>query len=79
MTQITGDESAFSYGFCTADGNSHVDEKGLTIRQEFASRAMQSILRYGFDNAMGKGMFESIAKDSVTAADALIKELNKQP
>ena len=53
--------------------------KGVSIREQFAAMAMQSILRYGFDNAMGKGMFESIAKYSVTAADALIKALNETP
>ena len=50
-------------------------EAGLTIRQEFAARAMQGILA---------GMAcecnpEAIAKDSVNMADALINELNKQP
>lgn len=51
----------------------------LTKREYFAAMAMQSILRYGFDNAMGKGMFDAIARDSITAADALITALNDKP
>jgi hypothetical protein len=36
--------TAFGYGFTTADGSSHVEEKGLTKREYFASMAMQGLL-----------------------------------
>ena len=50
---------------------------GLTKREYFAGLAMQSIIRYAFDNQLTQGLFETVAKDSIRAADALIHELNK--
>jgi hypothetical protein len=38
------DQTAFGYGFTTADGSSHVEEKGLTKREYFAAMAMQGFL-----------------------------------
>jgi hypothetical protein len=37
-------QTAFGYGFTTADGSSHVEEKGLTKREYFAGLAMQGLL-----------------------------------
>ena len=37
-------QTAFGYGFTTADGSSHVEEKGLTKREYFAAMAMQGIV-----------------------------------
>lgn len=75
--EITGNESAHGYGFTTADGSSHVDEPGLTIRQHFAAMAMQGICANSHDNMPKE--FTAIAEHAVKYADALIAELNKTP
>ena len=49
---------------------------GLTIREEFAARAMQSIAGAGATWPSPADM-RAIARLSVLAADALIAELNK--
>ena len=60
----------------TTDTGAMGGQIGLTKREYFAAIAMQSILRYAFDNEISGGMFKSVAIDSVRAADALINELN---
>ena len=47
---------------------------GLTIREYFASMAMQSILNYGMRNEIPH-VFESVALDAVKMADELLKQL----
>lgn len=39
-----GNQSAFGYGFCTANGDNHSDSPGLTKREYFAGLAMQGIM-----------------------------------
>lgn len=53
--------------------------KGLTIRQHFASLAMQGLLvRYKIDQRFGNGEdYPMVAETAVQQADALIAELNK--
>ena len=57
------EESAYGYGFTTADGSSHINNLGLTKREYFAAMAISS----------GKS-----AKESVLLADELIKTLNNE-
>ncbi len=64
-TQITGDEMAYPDPF--------KESTGLTIRQEFAARAINGILAKGSFN----GDILNAAKEAVRIADALILELNK--
>jgi len=66
-------QSAFGYGFTTANGESHVNESGLSKREYFAAKAMEA-----FCNAEPNASSESMARWSVEAADSLIKELNKE-
>ena len=49
--------------------------KGMSIRAEIASRAMEGMLA----NSSYDSSYEHIAKGAVIAADALIAELNKWP
>lgn len=63
-------QTAFGYGFTTADGSSHVEEKGLTKREYFAGLAMQGFLARPFDSII------HVAEASVKFADALLKELD---
>ena len=51
-----------------------VESPGLTIRQEFAARAMQGYISAGNNNSPD---MERIAHLAVTQADWLIAELNK--
>lgn len=74
---ITGNEPANAIVIPSYENTSI--EGGLTIRQEFAAMAMQ-----GLFSSMNRDDFppnlenvEYCAKLGVTAADALIKELNK--
>jgi len=68
-------ESANSYGFCTANGECVQEVIGLTKREYFAAIAMQGMSsRQPF---VFEGMYEQIAKQAVLAADYLIEELNK--
>ena len=71
------EQSAFGYGFTTADGSSHVEEKGLTKREYFAGLAMQSSDLKAYANKYGNKWADEVAKDSVQMADALLKELEK--
>jgi hypothetical protein len=60
------------------DGSYYTTHTGLTIRAEFAARAMQ-----GFIVALGMGYhgvkYSTLTACSVEAADALIADLNKEP
>lgn len=61
---------------CQSDlhGRQH---KGLSIREELAARAMQSILSidpFTWDSFAGPS---EVARESIRYADALIEELNK--
>lgn len=68
---ITGNELAFPMNEL-ANGSFN---PGLTIRQHFASMAMQGLL----SNTNRGGSDRNFAEYSVQMADALITELNKQP
>ncbi len=90
MTEITGNEPAqpfFEYNengygeavvFTMADGSKQFlpYKKGLTIRQEFAARAMEGMLSSGRLPTLED--HKKIAESSVKHADYLIAELNKQ-
>lgn len=52
-----------------------INEQGLTIRQEFAARAMQGLVSC-LDPQLPVYCGQ-IAKEAVSLADALIEELNK--
>jgi hypothetical protein len=67
---MNGNEPAFPI---PASDGSYEAAAGLTKREYFAAMAMQSILR----NNAQCGDWVALAKDSVSAADALIAELNK--
>lgn len=86
METITGNEPAMPLNLLEYEGEIHSNEdisyecKGLSIRQHFAAMAMQGLFA-----SMGRDDFppnlenvEYCAKLGVTAADALIKELNKE-
>jgi hypothetical protein len=76
-------QTAFGYGFTTADGSSHVEEKGLTKREYFAGLAMQGILAHEsfyerMSNEPGENtMADVLATASVKMADKLLAELEK--
>lgn len=72
MTTKLGDQPAYP---CELGDSQFVEfiYPGLTIRQEGALRAMQGLLSNP-DNVFSK---ESIAKESVKYADALLAELEK--
>lgn len=62
------------------DGTCRVDS-GLTIRQHFAAMAMQGMLSNPESNRPGVSklpLAQALAMASVTVADALINELNKE-
>lgn len=52
---------------------------GLTIRQEFAARAMQGLASSLDDRELTEGLAQAIVREAVLLADALIAELNKPP
>lgn len=64
-----GDMPAFPFGV----------SPGLTIRQEFAGRAMQGILSDLRGTPLEGQTLESICKLAIKIADALIAELEKEP
>lgn len=77
-------ESAYGYGFCTADGNNVQDVKGLTKREYFAAMAMQglltnsNVLKFFQREGLNPNEFINlVAKDSTEIADALINALNE--
>ena len=83
MPQITGNEPATGYGFgWDSKEGSCCEYSGLTIRQEFASRAMQSLIISTTPNLVAPKIEETVvdillAKRAVQIADALIEALNK--
>lgn len=64
-------QTAFGYGFTTADGSSHVEEKGLTKREYFAAMAMQGII-----GKINVHEYKDMAEYAVNAADALLAKLS---
>lgn len=79
-------ESAYGYGYCTADGSNNQDVSGLTKREYFAAIALQGICSTfsGSPNAerqaekIGKTLSETMAIYAVDVADALINALNEK-
>lgn len=73
MNKITGEEAIHPID----RDRINKDCTGLTIRAEFAARAMQGLLAScnGFD--ADKGFAEHLAVVAVTYSDALINALNK--
>jgi hypothetical protein len=66
-------QTAFGYGFTTADGSSHVEEKGLTKREYFAAMAMQGII-----GKINVHEYKDMAEYAVNAADALLAKLSNE-
>ena len=64
-------QTAFGYGFTTADGSSHVEEKGLTKREYFAAMAMQGII-----GKINVHEYKDMAEYAINAADALLAKLS---
>lgn len=83
MANITGNEPATGYGFGWDDKEGSCCEyTGLTIRQEFAARAMQSLIISNAPDLLASKTAETVvdillAKRAVQMADALITMLNK--
>jgi hypothetical protein len=78
---ITGNETAYPVVEIEEGvGVAASDERGLTIRQHFAAMAMQGLFssmnRYDFPPNLENVAY--CAQLGVTAADALINELNKE-
>lgn len=79
---IDANERAFPVSASYSDDNPQVliPTGGLTIRQHFAAIAMQGILAsWGSESMPESKGIELMARTSIEAADALIKELNKTP
>lgn len=82
MGKITGNEPATPQWDMTFDKNPNTDlfsagtSTGLTIRQEFAARAMQGYISAGSDEN-NRFSPHQIASMAVSQADMLIAELNK--
>ena len=68
-------ESAFAFGFCTADGSNHIIENGLTKREYFAAIAMQGLIMNA-PNGHLSNSHEGVQL-ATQWADALIIQLNK--
>lgn len=82
---ITGNEPAFAQDYDSARQGTikRAEVSGLTIRQEFAARAMQGLCSNSahIETFSGKNptpVPSYIAEIAVNLADALIAELNKQ-
>lgn len=75
--ETKGNSNAFGYGFTTADGSSHVESSGLTIRTYIATQAMQGILSSPNIDIM-KLSDPHKAEYAVIMSDYLITELNKE-
>jgi hypothetical protein len=76
-------QTAFGYGFTTADGSSHVEEKGLSKREYFAGLAMQGLLtrlpnRHNGETDLGVIESKRIAEEAVIMADKLLTELSNE-
>lgn len=87
-TQITGDKPAYPVNYVKSDNgsiyNSSDDELGgMSIRTVIAMNAMQGILASmvsdGNKYTVNGGYlhYESVAKDALGCADALLEQLNK--
>jgi hypothetical protein len=80
MAKITGSEPAMPN---LKDGWGHGDESrpGLSIRQHFASLAMQGLMAHNYNGGhtetiLSTTAMEKIAYQSVVMADLLIEKLN---
>jgi hypothetical protein len=80
MAKITGSEPAMPN---LKDGWGHGDESrpGLSIRQHFASLAMQGLLAHTYNEGLTQTILspvalEKIARQAVVIADLLIEKLN---
>ena len=82
---ITGNEPAMPFAWKQIVGKDGTkcdivssEQKGLTIRQQFAMAAMQSLgAEFQTSNSHELAISERIATRAVRMADALISELNK--
>lgn len=54
-------------------------EKGITKREYFAGLAMQGLLMSAFKDGGFSCDYESISMSALSATDALIAELSKEP
>jgi hypothetical protein len=73
--KITGNEAAAPFTQLFKDGSLNTQNTGLTIRQEFAARAMHGLMANpSFTNSPG----DDIAAIAVQMANDLIVELNKK-
>ena len=66
-----------AFPFEGGDNNGMQPYSGMTIREYFAAKAMQAIIANNTYNPPRRSRFEGMAEDAVSAADALIAELNK--
>jgi hypothetical protein len=75
-------QTAFGYGFTTADGSSHVEEKGLTKREYFALHLMQGLIsnadRHSQEGDCQSWNYEHLSEISIKAADALLTNLSNE-
>ena len=70
------DEPAFARVASTQHGSMIGPQTGLTKREYFAAKAMQGIV--GNHLMIDTDNWQWLSENAVKAADALIKELNKQ-
>lgn len=71
--------AANGYGFTTANGDSHVNEAGLTKREHMAiefTKAIVTSLKNA--DAMAEFAIENICKNGLKITDELIKQLNEK-
>lgn len=73
-------KTAFGYGFCTANGESHSESEGLTKREYIATMAMQGLLaRDGWaERIISEGNshhLKEITHAATLCADELLKQL----
>lgn len=85
IIEAIGDSAAYPMNFEYSSENNQgipsINTKtafGLSKREYYSALALPVILKFAFDNGLGKGMFQSVANDAVTAADALIEALDKR-
>jgi hypothetical protein len=81
MKNENSKQTAFGYGFTTADGSSHVEEKGLTKREYFAATAMQGLLsnpewmkEYQGEKYLMQS--EIVAEVAIKTADTILAKLS---
>jgi len=63
-------ESAFPYA---TENNKHDASRGMTLRDYFAAKAMQSITPILYENVEPDYVYECIAGDAYLLADAMMK------